>query len=244
MLRRQKCYVCQLWYCLSRSDQQIRQIKTGHGQTRLQSFSGWQHGWQPSAGLTQLVFECSNRRLGCGLHITAYIGFKLVFCLCGAKTGLPVCADSLALVPAARQSARISSGSQRQGHPSLALHGRRRFPHHPAVHHAPLRCRQPCRPFADGGFTADQNRFVSDGFRGCQGRINSRHIMPVTSQHMPLAGFKPAGNIIRHGDVCAAVNRNAVIIKQNISLFSFRWPAREIASWLMPSIRQPSPAIT
>ena len=29
-----------------------------------------------------------------------------------------------------------------------------------------------------------------------------------------------------------------------ISLLRFRWPASEIASWLMPSIRQPSPAST
>jgi hypothetical protein len=29
-----------------------------------------------------------------------------------------------------------------------------------------------------------------------------------------------------------------------ISLLSFRWPASVMASWLMPSIRQPSPAMT
>ena len=32
--------------------------------------------------------------------------------------------------------------------------------------------------------------------------------------------------------------------QRTISLLSLRWPASEIASWLMPSIRQPSPAMT
>ncbi len=32
--------------------------------------------------------------------------------------------------------------------------------------------------------------------------------------------------------------------KRTISLLSFRCPASEIASWLMPSMRQPSPART
>ena len=35
-----------------------------------------------------------------------------------------------------------------------------------------------------------------------------------------------------------------LLSKNAISLPSFRWPAREIASWLMPSIRQPSPMNT
>ncbi|MNU00426.1 hypothetical protein D3C72_2435540 [compost metagenome] len=32
--------------------------------------------------------------------------------------------------------------------------------------------------------------------------------------------------------------------QKTISLLSLRWPASEIASWLMPSMRQPSPAST
>ena len=35
-----------------------------------------------------------------------------------------------------------------------------------------------------------------------------------------------------------------LLSQKTISLLSFRWPASEIASWLMPSIRQPSPQIT
>ncbi len=35
-----------------------------------------------------------------------------------------------------------------------------------------------------------------------------------------------------------------LLSKKAISLPSFKWPAREIASWLIPSIRQPSPMNT
>ena len=41
-----------------------------------------------------------------------------------------------------------------------------------------------------------------------------------------------------------AIDRDMVVVPHHDQLSSFRWPARSMASWLTPSIRQPSPAIT
>ena len=61
--------------------------------------------------------------------------------------------------------------------------------------------------------------------------------------------FQPAAsNRLRISPVPESAVGPSMVIwlssNSTISLLSFRWPASPIASWLMPSIRSPSPAIT
>jgi hypothetical protein len=66
-------------------------------------------------------------------------------------------------------------------------------------------------------------------------------IVAVDFDRVPVHGLE-AGDLVgrvgqRHGPSMVI----ELLSQNTISLFSFRWPASAMASWLMPSIRQPSP---
>jgi hypothetical protein len=88
-----------------------------------------------------------------------------------------------------------------------------------------------------------------EGGRTSAGRLDRRGyglgIMAVDSE----ASFQPdaarsarSGRSSRHRD--GAVDGDVVVVPQDDQLVQLQVAGEAIASWLMPSIRQPSPAIT
>ena len=59
----------------------------------------------------------------------------------------------------------------------------------------------------------------------------------------PAMRAKSLELIVGNGQAGAAVDRDRVVVPQQDQLVEPKCPASEIASWLIPSIRQPSPQI-
>ena len=71
------------------------------------------------------------------------------------------------------------------------------------------------RAKADHRAAADQAGPVIRRLGSGYGIGHGIHIMPVHRQHLPAIGFKPAGGIVGYCQVGAAINGNAVIVKQH-----------------------------
>ena len=100
------------------------------------------------------------------------------------------------------------------------------------------------RAVADDGAAGDQRRSCALALLG--NRLRNRFgIVPVDTAHRPAGGSEARELVVRGRERGRAVNGDAVVVEQHDQAGqAARWPASEIASWLMPSIRQPSPAIT
>ncbi len=99
------------------------------------------------------------------------------------------------------------------------------------------------RAEADGGAAGDEGRP-----RRClaprRARLSTARIVAVDRRSVPARGLE-ARELVHAG---GERGRPSMVMRlsshSTISRLSFRWPARSIASWLTPSIRQPSPAMT
>ena len=92
----------------------------------------------------------------------------------------------------------------------------------------------------------EQARPVLDGLRGEQRRLEGVAVVGDLAEvlDVPAVGREPLGDVV---GVASSVAPSIVMwlsSKTQISRPSPRWPASEAASWLTPSIKQPSPAIT
>ena len=100
------------------------------------------------------------------------------------------------------------------------------------------------RAEADDGAAGDQRRLgarrASAQRRG--DRLGVVAVDRACTAQPGRARSAPAGRRCRTGGV--AVDRDAVVVVQHGQPVELQMPGEAIASWLMPSIRQPSPAIT
>jgi hypothetical protein len=68
--------------------------------------------------------------------------------------------------------------------------------------------------------------------------------MAVDADDMPAIGFEARGILSSVNQPDVTVDGNAVVVVEAGQLTQPQVPASEQASWLMPSIRQPSPRKT
>ena len=101
------------------------------------------------------------------------------------------------------------------------------------------------RAIADHRLAGDQARPVGRlrvGRALCRDRLG---IMAVDADRIPASRLEARDLIDGIGEVDRAIDSDTIIVPEDDQLRqSCRWPASAIASWLMPSIRQPSPAMT
>jgi hypothetical protein len=77
------------------------------------------------------------------------------------------------------------------------------------------------------------------------GRVQRRCVMAVHgSDHVPAVGRKARRRVVGEPAFHMAVDGDAVVVVERDQLAQASVPASEQASWLMPSIRQPSPRNT
>ena len=204
--------------------------------TRVATFCGVSRSWSLNAAIAAWVAACTS-------PLTSASNWSFVCAVLrracqSARTAWP-------LVPADRQSARISSGITKAGasQPSPSRTA--------AISSSPSGA--PCA-FAVPPTLADPLpmvvlqriktglsvmvfavvRAASTAAISCPSQASTCHWQ---ASNRPVISSDTVMSVLPSIEMPLSSNRT-------ISLFSFRWPAREIASWLMPSIRQPSPAIT
>ena len=208
----------------------------------------------------------------CGSRASAFSATKLVAELrrsaaskarraarpaCGARTrprSAGELASRLSQARARRRAARAGLAPGRAdvvGHhegrrrASRAARARRRSPRRRAASRAPPRC----RPWsARRSRSSSGRRSASAGRRSAPGAMRAAIasvVVAVDPFGRPAMRLEARDLVVGDGEVGRAVDRDANCRpRSTISLLSLRWPASEIASWLMPSIRQPSPAMT
>ena len=156
------------------------------------------------------------------------------------------CAVARRRVPAARQASSTSSGTTKGAAvPAQRLAGAG------DLVGAERRSRGPCgcRPWSGAPKPMMVLQAISVGRSGRCAPLRWRAAIasgswPSTVDRVPAGGLE-AGDLV--GRVRTATTAPSMVMllssHSTISLLSFRWPASAIASWLMPSIRQPSPAM-
>ena len=80
--------------------------------------------------------------------------------------------------------------------------------------------------------------------RGLDRRGDGFQVMAVDLDDMPAGGPEARRLVHRRREGGRAVDGNRIVVPEDDQAAEPRCPARSIASWLMPSCRQPSPAIT
>ena len=104
------------------------------------------------------------------------------------------------------------------------------------------------RAETDDRAAGDERRFIGDGYARRLGRGigDGGGIMPVDGIDMPATGAETRLNIFGEGKVGRSVDRNFIVVKvendQPPKLGGA--PRGEQASWLMPSMKSPSEAMT
>ena len=155
------------------------------------------------------------------------------------------CAAPRPALPAARQAASTSAGtSKARMRPAellaraLDLVGAQRL----AVRRGLALLGR--RAVADDGLAGDQRRLVGAARAARWRRRSPRDRGRRCATRAPARGLEARDLVVGHGKRGRRRRwRSELSSNSTISLLSLRWPASEIASWLMPSIRQPSPAM-
>jgi hypothetical protein len=161
----------------------------------------------------------------------------------GGERGLPGLARAWPRAPAARQAFEHSAGISKGRNSSPAPCGAGDFlgAERRAVHLVGAGLVR--RAEADDGLGRRSASAV--GLLRAQRGGDRFRIMAVERERVPAGGLRSG----RPGRSNPTARRLPSIVMplsshSTISLLSLRWPASVIASWLMPSIRQPSPAST
>ena len=149
------------------------------------------------------------------------------------------------LWPAARQASRMSAGTSKADSPS------RRVLRAPAISSAPSG--EPCALLVPALVGAPKPIVVLQAIsvgrsdvRAASMRDGDRfRVMAVDMRSCSSRRRRSArpGRSSRPATPAPSIEMS-LLSQMTISLLSFRWPASAIASWRMPSIRQPSPAST
>ena len=109
----------------------------------------------------------------------------------------------------------------------------------------PVGCSVPCLVGAPLPMIVRQS--ISDGLSDSLALAMARgyrfRIVAVDDLRVPAAGLEAGELVVACGEPRRPVDRDAVVVPQHDQLGQPSKPASEIASWLSPSIRQPSPTM-
>ena len=98
---------------------------------------------------------------------------------------------------------------------------------------------------ADNGLAADQARLVGFGDGFSERGIDRHRAMAVDrAHHVPAIGFEALRRVVGEPFDDLAVDGNAIVVVEHDQLAEPQPSGERAASWLMPSIKQPSPTTT